>query len=85
MQEDLLRKLQRDIELFRKDFDNAMQRFEERFDRLSEDLEKMDKYLTDEVRPNTSTWNKTSDSVSKVVWLIVSTVLVALLAVIGLR
>lgn len=85
MQEDLLRKLQRDIELFRKDFDNAMQRFEERFDRLSEDLKQIDNYLTDEVRPNTSTWNKTSDSVSKVVWLIVSTVIVALLAVIGLR
>ena len=85
MQDDLLRKLQRDIDLFRRDFDNAMERFEERFDRIANDMKAIDKYLADEIKPNTHTWNRTSDNVSKVVWLIVSTVIVALLAVIGLR
>ena len=85
MNDDLLRKLQRDIELFRKDFDNAMNRFNERFDRIAVDIKTLDKYITDEIKPNTTSWNKTSDNVGKVVWLIVSGVVVALLAVIGLQ
>ena len=85
MNEELLRKLQRDLDLFRRDFDNAMARFDERFDRITEDMKELDHYLTNEIKPNTNTWNKTSENISKVVWLIVSSVVVALLAVIGLR
>ena len=85
MSEDLLQKLRNDINLFRKDFDNAMTNFHTRFDDLSADLKEIEKYLSTEVKPKTNTWDKTSENVSRVVWLIVSAVVVALLAVIGLK
>ena len=85
MNEELLQKLHNDIALFRKDFDNAMANFHVRFDGLSSDLKEIEKYLSTEVKPKTNTWDKTSENVSKVVWLVVSAVVVALLAVIGLK
>lgn len=85
MSEDLLQKLHNDIALFRKDFDNAMVNFGQRFDKLSADLKEIENYLSNEIRPKTHTWDQTSANVSKVVWLIVSSVVVGLLAVIGLK
>ena len=85
MEDDLLRQLQRDIDLFRRDFDNAMARFDERFETIAKDIDKLDVYIAKEIKPNTNSWNKTTENVGKVVWLIVSTVVIALLAVIGLR
>ena len=83
--EELLRKVQRDLDLFRRDFENAQSNFDGRFDRLTDDLVSIEKYLAKEIKPNTKGWNQTTDSISKVVWTVVSGVIVALLALIGLR
>ena len=84
-QHDLLIKLQQDLGLFRRDFDNAMKNFDTRFDRLGKDLVEIEKYLASEIKPNTKDWNKTSDNISRVVWIVVTAVVLGLLTLLGLR
>ena len=84
-EQDLLLKLQQDLALFRRDFDNAMKNFDTRFERLAQDLVEIEKYLANEIKPNAKDWNKTSDNISRVVWIVVTAVVVGLLALLGLR
>lgn len=81
MEHDLLKSielLRQDIESFKRDIVRDITKMEASLARLEEQYNR-------EVIPNLKTWNTTSDNVSKVVWLVVGTVITALLGVVLLK
>lgn len=52
---------------------------------LRKAVEGLESDYKEKILPNVNTWNSTSDNVGRVVWVVVSAVILALLALIGLR
>lgn len=59
---------------------------------MMRDLDKLDKSIAEfkadyyrDVVPNINSWNATSQNITKIVWVVISAVVVAVLALIGIQ
>lgn len=80
----LFRDLKTDLQLFRKDFDIAVETINRKFDRLQEDINNLESYIDQEIAPKVSLWNMTTDDIKNIKRIVTGALVLAALAAIGL-